>query len=171
MNRLNVFSDKVAMYYPWKYIRNLPKNIESVIRRFKWAYQRITKGYANCDLWNLDHYLAKLIASAVRELAETGMGFPGDEEFPTEESWEEYLKTIADFFEMYLDDELFNVYEEDYLKMIEEKGLISNGDMTPEEEELFHNYIEVEKENAEFRSEALHGAVERLNHIWEGLWD
>ena len=171
MKDSNIFGKNYFPFYPWKYLSNWGKNAKLIIHKFKYAYQRITKGFCSYDCWDLDHYLARVICDSVKYLADEGYDFPGNEEFPTEESWKKYLYTIVDLLEVYLDDEIFNVYEEKYMKMVEKKGIFTNSDYTPEEQELFNNYSAIEIENSNFKSEALQGALEKLAAVWENLWD
>lgn len=47
---LNVFEP--APYRWWCF----GKRIKWFIRSLKWGWQRATKGYCDCDLWDLDHF-------------------------------------------------------------------------------------------------------------------
>ena len=67
----NVFKQ---YYCPWRYPSNWIKNIRLFFRRYKWAYQRAKRGYADCDIWNFDSYLEKIISKGLRELEHTLRG-------------------------------------------------------------------------------------------------
>ena len=71
MNPLNVFNNP---YFSWKYPECWYKNIRMFFRSFKYAYQRITKGYAYCDTWDLDDYYTHSDAEYVLNM----LGMYGD---------------------------------------------------------------------------------------------
>ena len=95
MNRLNVFKNP---YYRWRYPSCWWKNIRMFFRSFKYAYQRITRGWADCDTWDLDNYYLDLFNGTLNHLAEHHMGYPGNDEFDTDEKWTAYLKEMAQQF-------------------------------------------------------------------------
>ena len=53
-------------------IENKPFN------KVKWAYQRLTRGWDDRAVWDMDYYLAELIPQLVKELKEKGQGFPSE---------------------------------------------------------------------------------------------
>lgn len=62
---------------------------------FKTKWQRMTKGFANADTWDLNDYLAEVIYHALLRFKEVGHGYPGG---MTEEEWNVVLdKMIAGF--------------------------------------------------------------------------
>lgn len=89
-------------------------------RRFIGFFQRGWRGYADHDVWGLDHYLASVLAPALRRLAdtthgipmefmekagysynpETGVETPGDTEIAFA-AWKIWLREMADWFEWY----------------------------------------------------------------------
>ena len=82
--------------------------------KVKWAYQRLTRGWDDRAVWDMDYYLAGLIPQLVKELKEKGHGFPSDmvpeesigeisEEVETavREKWNAILDSIAEGFEEY----------------------------------------------------------------------
>ena len=101
MNDMNVF--KYAFPYNWKYPAGILKNISRTPRVFKWAWQRINQGVADCDVWNFDSYLTSIIPIALRELAE-GVSYP--HAFNSAEEWHDLLNEIADEIEFGAADEL-----------------------------------------------------------------
>lgn len=64
----------------------------------KYLYQRATRGYADCDCWSLDNYLAELIPGAIRNLAACEKSYPMGSTF---EDWQATLKKIADGIELH----------------------------------------------------------------------
>lgn len=63
--------DRIERARPW-YVR-IPKkvfnfvwyrmilNFPSVMRDLKWKYQRMIRGYSECDVWNLSHFIIEKI--------------------------------------------------------------------------------------------------------------
>ena len=47
-----------------------------MIRKIKYAYQRINRGFSDKDMWNADRYLARMYADILMWYVEKGMGIP-----------------------------------------------------------------------------------------------
>ncbi|MBQ6855753.1 MAG: hypothetical protein IJO13_01470 [Lachnospiraceae bacterium] len=43
----------------------------------KWSFQRVTRGYADCDLWSMDSYLKRLLPDMMQTLKDIRTGSPG----------------------------------------------------------------------------------------------
>lgn len=84
------YPDLRSYYGEQKYKRRLKKSIK----------QRMRFGVADCDTWNFDIYLVKIIIRGLRQLADHLTGYPGYEPFDTEEKWRSYLLSLSDKFEM-----------------------------------------------------------------------
>lgn len=168
MNKLNVFN---TYWCSWKYLSNWPTNFRVFFRQFKWAYQRVTKGYCDFDWWDMDTYLSQLIPDMLERFIKDGHGYPGTDEFPTTEKWNEYLQKTIDLFR-YSQSELPNEYEEAWIKKWEEKDFdIINKEETPEEKEITDKYLAIENNNDKKKMVALDEALQRVFHIFHDLWD
>ena len=169
MNELNVFNN---IWSPWKYPSNWIRNARVFFRQFKWAYQRITRGYSDPDWYDADTHLSKLIAQMLRKLAKDGMGYPGNEEFPTYESWANHLNEIASLLE-YSNSELPNEYEEAWLNTWDKKDFLKtiNEEQSPEDKEITQKYLDKEVYNDNKKIEARKKAWAMLDPIFEQLWD
>lgn len=91
----------------------------------KTYWHRARYGWAPRDTWNLDHYLARVMAGSLRHLAETTHGAPGgyphvnpadapnypDTDFA---KWDADLRRWADVFEAYATDDYFEIHGRDY---------------------------------------------------------
>lgn len=79
-----------------------------VIRRFfkncKYAWQRITRGYSDLDLWNFDTYLQKVMSCGIRDFADMTTGYPNG--YETFEDWKKELLVIAELIEKFNPDDL-----------------------------------------------------------------
>lgn len=55
-------------------VKKLFKFLKRIPFHFKWAYQRITRGYSDRDWWNGDFYLAGVIAGIMEGIVNKGHG-------------------------------------------------------------------------------------------------
>lgn len=67
-----------AAYRFLKYRIGTPK---TWCRKAKWFYQRGKRGWADCDVWSFDDYLARVIADGLEHLAKTTHGYPANFSF------------------------------------------------------------------------------------------
>lgn len=79
-----------------KYWRESPKN---VLREIRWFIQRGLRGYADCDIWSLDHYLGTWLPSALREVGvhsgPTCNMYPGAPDDIARKFWREDIEMMA----------------------------------------------------------------------------
>lgn len=80
--RMNVKSDR------WVY----EKPLRNWRRILKHRRQRARRGFSDYDVWNLDGYLAQMIADTVAHLRAHGHGYPGN--LSNEAEWDAILKRI-----------------------------------------------------------------------------
>lgn len=162
---MNVFKYGVA---PWRHPANWWSNIKVFFRHFKWAYQRATRGFADCDVWNLDSSILEYLSGTLNHLADYHWGYPGDERFPTDKSWTEFLKDMAQkfyqanednaFYPTPASDEWWEYYRNDSRnceKMIQLKDAM----------------LEEERENEHKRERDFAEAWSALGDVMWNLWD
>lgn len=138
------------------------QNIRLFFRRFKWAYQRATRGYCDFDIWEMDSFYLNLFRESLHELANTTNGYPSDMTF---EEWQKYLhKTAACFYRA---NEYNDYYPTPMYKKWREHGKKYPTERNPYTEKMF----EESKHNAELRNEDLAQGLfrlyERFNHLWD----
>jgi hypothetical protein len=64
-----------GFYIWWNWLEERP-------RKLYWFLQRGWRGYADCDVWDFDYYLAKIITSGLKKLAKNSHNaIPTKEEF------------------------------------------------------------------------------------------
>lgn len=163
MNRLNVFNNP---YSKWTYIPGWPKNIRMFFRSFKYAYQRITKGFANSDTWDLDNYYLNIFSGTINYLADHHWGYPGHGEFQDDESWTKYLKDMAQkFYNANETNEAYPTPEADkwWEWILQHDGRESN----PYAESMFEESNEIDK----IRDKEMHEGMKMLDHVFWNLWD
>lgn len=85
----------------WKYIPNWIRNIKHNFKWIKWCKQRAFRGWADCDCWSVDGYLAIIIPDMISQLRESAHGVPVDKDGEplTEEMWDGILEKIQLGFE------------------------------------------------------------------------
>jgi len=161
MHPLNVFNNpKLPLKYPSNWIRMF----RCWRRSFVYAYQRITRGIADCDYWDLDHYFLRIFIEGLDLLIKYQHGYPGNEEFPTPEAWDNYLKEMRDCF--YRADETNEYYptpKGDYWwKTVQAKE---------EDPDASKAMCEEEMSNQEKREADLKCGLEMMEHCFFSLWD
>ena len=91
------------LHYGWRYyVRHPWQIIEDIYVWLKSFYQRGMRGYADYDIWNMDTYLAEILAPMFRKLEKEHYGYPGESRGIPDEEWTEILGIIAKGFEEYL---------------------------------------------------------------------
>ena len=168
MNNNNVF--KHVPYYKWNSPKNIWDNIKLFFRRFKWAYQRATRGYADCDIWNMESWLLDLLHDSLNHLADHHWGWPGTEQFPNDEDWEKYLKEMAQLFYQ------ANEINEYYPTPEATKWWDWSCDHPHKLDEKSNNpYIETmmteETKNGKMRDADFHKAWRMMEDVYWHLWD
>lgn len=85
----------------WKYyIKDRIREIPKVVRAM---YQRATRGWADCDVWNIDSWFLTVVPDMLRKLSKDRCGYPialehlGDDLGP--KVWRQILDQMADDFE------------------------------------------------------------------------
>lgn len=91
--------------------------LPDIPRKIKWNYQVLTKGYCDCDIWNLNDFIIKKVRKPLKEFVryqeEKGHSLPGDfERDPA--GWLVVLSKMEYAFDhAYRDD-----YEEGYYELV-----------------------------------------------------
>lgn len=74
----NVFSFssgyRIFSSYWWQYYFRL----RTYTKPFKYGYQRMTRGWADCDTWNLDDHLADILPEMLKHLRDNTNGYPSE---------------------------------------------------------------------------------------------
>ncbi len=104
------FSFRYYLYHPLRLIKHCT-------RSFKWAYQRIVRGYADIDVWSVNDWILDTLPYMLRQLAEEAHSYPVDAE-PDE--WHDKLIQMAKKLEMCTEE-----YEESQNEYFE-KSFIDN---------------------------------------------
>lgn len=122
MNSWDKNSLKMAVHYSRDKIK-LFAYIREIKNRIKWSRQRMTRGYADTDCWNVDDYLQILIPNMLEKHRENHLGVPLIDGKPlSTEEWEQILDRMV-FLWREADENTCtrkNPYEEEYFKALKE---------------------------------------------------
>lgn len=153
---------RLAFWRAWKYGWLYELKPRTNYWRVRYFVQRGRRGWANCDVWNLDHYLARVIGETVHHLAKIDHGWPVSETYPTYESFVADLAKMADSFEHYtrLEDEELSDFYVDW-KGDGHKGKHERSSMPTKE---------VTERSDKRRKETL-DEMRRIVDVWPSLWD
>lgn len=164
---MNIF--KVS-YLPWRYFPNWFKNIGLFFRRFKWAWQRATRGYSDWDLWDLDQFYVKLFKDSLWALSEITHGWPANNDFPEFEDWTNYLKDISRLFDMsreeYIYENKLNPYYDEYMSTLKADDFL-NSPHSEIRDKYFEEQERLDIKRIEYRNEAF----EKMLKYFDALWD
>ena len=155
----------------WTYLPGLWDNIQHIPYVVKWAYQRIVRGYADADCWDLDLFYTNLFAESLDWFRQVTGSFPGHDEGATEEGWNNVLKTMSEKF--YRSNEDNDYYPKDKWQAYHAaKGdKLFDEDETSELQALRDAWLEEEKANAEARDRDLSDALDSFKYWFRDLWD
>lgn len=171
-NPLNVLT--LSPGYNWKYPACWVKNIKFTFRKFKFAWQRITKGFSDWDVYDLDDFYTRIFVDSLKSYVENNNGWPQSNEFPEFEDYQNYIKQIIYHFEQSIEghEDICNEYRADFEKYLDKKDFFKtiNDPKTPEEEEICAKYYKRDLEIAKYREENLNMALDMLKHIFSSLW-
>ena len=101
LNNPDNWWDKFILYPKMNWIRwliyNLPDVPQDIYNNIKWFIQRGKRGYADCDIWDFDFYLSKIISKGIKDLKSQIYGVSND--FISKDGKNIYLnkwKTVLD---------------------------------------------------------------------------
>ena len=184
MNNLNVFrlihsrSTRYYLTHPWEWFKDLGYCLRD-------AYQRITRGYADTDWFNMDSHLLELLPAMLKELAAHSHSYPGRAPFDTPEKWSAWLNEMADNLISCREEEIdkANEYYKEYIESIKlnwndtKESEDENGARTitwacnPNHEEISKLYFARYKELGDAAQQRLEDTLKFLSQYFYDLWD
>lgn len=140
--------------HPWEFISQTWCNLRA-------AGERITKGFAARDTWDLDNYLLELLPNMIEHLKNNTNSHPGD--FNTFEEWQNVLQKDIII-------PLRNAQEKNAPTAVELVNIpYKNEDGA--KNELWEDFFKRENESFKWRTSQLKLGLENLGeHFWS-LWD
>ena len=172
MNVLKYFPYRWRHYltHPWEFFEDCWYNLKA-------AYQRVTRGFAYRDLFSIDSWFLDIFPEMLKEFRKNLHSYPGDNEFPTFESWVEYLEEMETHFRNANENQKvqLNEWEEDYLKYPMEWQKSKDNvyftliDNTPKD--ITEKWLAREMEIDAWREEELQKGFSQLIKVFHHLWD
>jgi hypothetical protein len=159
------------------YLTHLHRFIQECWWNLKATWRRATKGHAWRDSAEMNEFLLYIIPSMLRDIA-NGEAYPGDEEFPTYESWQSFCNDLAAKFE-YIQEEKCsdrNEYNEQFMVAFDflynkNPNITMTSTMSKNEaEEVCRKYRERENEIYEERRAVIHEAFSTLEKYYDYFW-
>lgn len=164
MKRLNVLK---YGYLSW---RRPIHNIGQFFRNIRYAYQRITKGYCDYDLWSLYNYYTVLFNSTLNELVDTTHGWPQSDKFPEFEDWQKYIKDIAQHFQN--SDEDYKYFLPNWFEKIAYDTYTYTSSNDPKWLIILRDrWLEKSDEAYKAREQEKNIAFDMLKEVFFSLWD
>lgn len=134
---------------------------------FHYAYQRVIRGWADCDTWSLDTHVAEVLSEAVLHLKENKRGFPSglvpDDVDHEEgiEKWKGILRDISDGFKASL---VVNDVPDEFIShSLTEQDRFGRA-------KRIYDWDAVEKYRAE-KLETFHKGMDLFKQYFFNLWD
>lgn len=112
------FLDSMDRLFDWRWAPyRWGKWVLDIPRELKWKWQRMNRGWADCDTWNANYYIAEVLAGMLGHLKKHHVGMPMEfcgemkmredgtwyHTIPDDESsaaWEACLQEMIDGFKM-----------------------------------------------------------------------
>jgi hypothetical protein len=82
----------------------LLQRIKLFTRSIKRAYQKLTRGFSDADLWSLDYTIAKFVLPRLKAFREMNGAYPGTEPMGTDEKWDAALDEMIWAMQFVVDD-------------------------------------------------------------------
>ena len=156
-----------AFYNPYKFWRAPIEWTKRFFRSFSIARDRIVRGWSPHDAWDLYVYVNQILGQGLEYLADNHVGYPGNDRFPTPESWEEWLRMTAKAFQNdNKENDEDNPYADRYWSYIK-PGHYNNTCPI----ELQENYWQMDRTIDKRKAADIKLAFRELGEYWECLWD
>lgn len=181
-NKLNILT---FGYIPCKTVAAIKSNFYQFFKNIKYAYQRIIRGYADCDRWNIDNYIAYLLPAMLMDLRENGNSYPDfvDPSIVTSfEDWQAVLQEMAEHFhntleweeDIPINKEIMKIYDKTNAHILTPERIFEE-DCKYDDKEAYlkdrETWFELEKEASKFREEEKDLACDMLKKWFFYLWD
>lgn len=166
-----------AFYNPHHFFRSPFKWLKCFFKSFGVARDRIVRGWSPYDVWDLNTYVNQILGQGLEYLANNHIGYPRNEEFPTPESWTEWLHKQAKVFkDLNRENDEENPFANKYWKYLdasvwetEADGTLTHRDACPQD--LKEKYYRLDRIINERKQAAMRIAMRELSEHWSNLWD
>jgi hypothetical protein len=124
-------------------------------------YQRATRGWDDTSTWSLDHHLCKTLADQLDHLAETTHTYPGNDDFPTFETWTRELRFQASQLRRMNEAPTVSLAEADL------RALRSAGATEEQLKDAYELIAQAEARDIEASKNALRWVADHLPSLWD----
>ena len=164
----NLHNLSVFQYpYKWKSWRGFWKNLIYFFKCLRPAWHRATRGYCGMDTWNADSTICAYLIKVLTEYRNVTNGFPGDNNFPTFESWIACIDEIIDNL-IYAQTPLEDLCG--WTEMVDTFQYKPRETWTAAQEEAYKNWckelVEIKDKQEVARMKAFTMLSHNLPHIW-----
>ena len=162
------------------YVRHPIKFLRETRSIIKAAWWRITKGWCPGDCWEFAYWFLDVAPEMLDYLADHACGYPGNEKFPTYESWQEHLRAISNMLKNSRDEvrDKKNEYTEAHEKELETgwQRYTTNSDgsktVVVSDSPTFNNYYNRDLELSREQDVIIEEAFKLLAETpFKGIWD
>lgn len=138
--------------------------------KIKWFFQRLFRGYSDCDLWNLDYHLAKIILKRLKAFKKMERkGIPST--LNSFDEWNKILDKMIFSFEFirsdYGWDENF-IWHDEIWEKLEKKEKIMNINIGDKD---FYSDIKFNAEKHDEYYQKYEEGMELFSKYFGSLWD
>lgn len=125
-------------------------------------HQRVTRGWSDADAWNAAWHLTTVTAAMLDQLADTAHGWPGNDEFPTFDTWVTALRANAANLRRFTND------PDERATQARWWALATDPDADPDQvEEAFTAHLDAEGAAKAAAADAMRWVADHLNHLWD----
>lgn len=138
-----------------------------ILSEIKYAIQRITRGYSDRDIWNIDLWFEKTVIPMLKQLRKTKHGYPIC--FEEVEEWNNVMDTMIHYFQEMNPDtcSLKNEYEEAMYNLFEANYTESESIRKA----ITDKYTARQKEIDEYCEKNKNKAFNLFSKWFRSLWD
>lgn len=169
------YTKRYYLTHPWVWFRHVWCNLRA-------AYWRSKYGFCPTDVFEFGYWFLDVIPQMLKYLAKNAVGYPGNDNFPTPESWENHLLSIVNLLENARDEvrDQKNEYAKEFYKFLDSKTIIEETDengnkvhkIAPAPVEVEHKYFKRDMELAEEQDVMIEEALKLLAETpLKALWD
>ena len=148
---------------------------KDVNRLAKFKQQRIERGFDDTECWNLDTTIAQFVLPRLKHFKENTNGYPGNDEIPTFEKWNEVLDKMIYAFDHIVNEDKYDEEKQkrhgvDFLEMYgfekQEDGSALMVETPKYNKQAMENYRKEQFEDMEKVNEGLQLFGKYFRSLW-----
>lgn len=148
---------------------------KDVNRLAKFKQQRIERGFDDTECWNLDTTIAQFVLPRLKHFKENTNGYPGNDEIPTFEKWNEILDKMIYAFDHIVNEDKYDEEKQkrhgvDFLEMYgfekQEDGSALMVETPKYNKQAMENYRKEQFEDMEKVNEGLQLFGKYFRSLW-----